>query len=197
MTALPNPRGLLRLTLTDPVAAARLLIGLNLPERALWTGLALAAALQALVFGVSGLLFPNPLPLPGILATPISFFGLVLVTLVLSVFGLYWAGRWMGGTGSLAAVLVLSVWVQMLRVGVQVLALIFSLTVPILTLFLSLAATIAGVYILLNFVNQAHGLNSLVRAFGVMVASFLIVAVGLTILLSVVGVPLQGSMIHV
>lgn len=197
MTALPDPRSLAKLTLTDPAGAARGLIGLALPMRALWTALALVAALQAILFGLSTMLFPLNLPIKGLLTTPISFFGLVLIALVLSVYGLLWAGRLMGGQGNLPGVLVLVVWVQMLRVAVQAAALVLTLILPALSLLLSLMATIAGIYILLHFVNQAHGLGSLSRAFGVLIAAFLIMVFGLSALLSLIGVPFAESLIHV
>ena len=197
MNTLPNPKSLAMRTLKDPAGAARDLIGLGLPRSALWTALALVASLQALLFGLSTMLFPLDLPMQGVLTTPISFFGLVLIALVLSVYGLVWAGRLMGGEGDLAGVLVLVVWIQMLRVLVQAAALVLTLIMPMLSLLLSLAATIAGIYILLNFVNQVHGLGSLARAFGVLVGAFLIMVFGLSVLLSVIGIPFAESLIHV
>ncbi len=197
MSALPDFRGLVGLTLRHPATAARVLIGLGLPSQALWSALALAAALQAILFTLSTMLFPVPFVVPAILSAPLSVFGLIFAALVLSVYGLLWAGRMLGGQGDLAGILVLCVWAQLLRAGLQAFGIFLSLTLPGLTPLLSLAALALGLYIFVNFINEAHGLDSPMRAFGVLAGAFVIMALGLSILLSVIGVSFEESLTNV
>lgn len=185
------------LSIKDPAEAARRLIAWNLSREVLWTGLALAAVVNTLLFSFSGLLMPGPAMVMPLFQSPFFYLGMVSVGLVLTVVMLYWAGRVLGGRGTLGDVLVVVLWLQVLRVLVQVVTLVLSLTIPMLAMLLVLAATVLGIYILLHFVDQAHRLNSLPRAGGVLILSFVLMAVALSVLLALFGGMISGDISHV
>lgn len=190
---MPDPRQLTATTLRNPAAAAQELMSLHLPRSVLWTALILMATLQALTFGVSEILIPTTAPVPLVFDSPLAFFGMAVVALALTVYSLQWTGRMLGGSGSLEDVMVIIVWIQVLRVVVQLLALVLTIVMPGLALLLVFVATILGLYILVHFVNEAHRLNSLLRASGVLVSSVIVMVLGLSIFLSLIGAPLVGA----
>lgn len=190
---LPNLRDLTAQTLTDPSAAARALIALRLPQGMLWQALVLMAVLQAMVYALSDLAVPGPPPLALLLGSPLQFFGIAMLGLILFVHAVHLFGRFLGGSGSLDDLLVVMVWLQCLRAAVQLIMLILSLTVPILAILLMFAATLFGIYITLHFVNQALQLDSLAKALFAFLGAVLMIAVGMSILLALVGAPIPGA----
>ncbi|MEO9780403.1 MAG: Yip1 family protein [Sedimentitalea sp.] len=192
-----NLRDLAVLTIKTPAEASRVLLGMDIPREALWTGLALVAVLNGLLFTLSNLLVPGPSPLPEIILVPALYTVLVAGGLVLTVYALFWTGRFMGGTGSLDDIMLTIVWLQGLRVALMVLVIVLILTVPVLSALLGFAASIYGLYILLHFIDQAHRLNSLAKSAGVLVASMAAIVLGLTLLISLFGGPISGLSAYV
>ncbi|MEY8831222.1 YIP1 family protein [Sedimentitalea sp. XS_ASV28] len=185
-------RDLAVLTIKSPAEASRVLLGLNVPREALWTGLALVAVLNGLLFALTNLLVPGPSPLPEVFLVPSLYTVLVAGGLLLSIYALYWTGRLMGGTGTLDEIMMAILWLQGLRVVLMVIVIVLIMTVPALSALLVFAASIYGLYILVHFVNQAHRLNSLPKSAGVLVASTAAILLGLTLLISLFGGPTSG-----
>ncbi|MDK3018344.1 Yip1 family protein [Pseudodonghicola flavimaris] len=179
------------LSLTRPAEAARLLIGLGLPRPVLWTALVLSAVLSALVYSLSDLIMG--VQMPGPLGMPLIFAAFVGASLLLSVVSLYWAGRMLGGTASVEAIMTLVLWMQLLRILVQVATLVLTLLSPGLALIGVFAAMLFGLYIMVHFIDVAHGLASLPRAVGVLVLSMVIMTVILFILIALLGGVLPGT----
>ena len=179
-------------SLSDPAQAARILMAMRIPRNALWTGLVLVAVLNTILAGLSDIVIHNPTPLPTIFSVPAVYFAVVTGGLVLTVYSIFWTGRMMSGKGTLEDVLVLIVWLQMLRVMVQAVTLVLFLVMPMFAALLVFAASLVGVYILVHFVDQAHRLGSVPRAAGVLIASVLLIVLGLTMLLSLVGGAFMG-----
>lgn len=194
---MPELWPLVVLSVRDPARAAQLLMAMALPRQALWLGLGLAAVLNTLLFSVSNLAFPGPGPLPGLFEGPVTYLVLVGGGLLATVVAVHRVGLLMGGRGSFDQVLVLMVWMQALRVLVQAAALLLMLSIPLLSAILVMGASLYGVFIFLHFINQAHGLGSLGRAAMVLVGSVLAIAVVLALLLTLIGGPMVGAMVHV
>lgn len=192
-----NWRDLAVMSVTDPAQAARILMALQLRRETLWTGLALAVVLNTLLFSLSGVLMPGPTPFPAAFNVPAVYLVLVAGGLLLTVYALYWIGRMLGGKASLDDVMVLVLWLQVLRIAVQIATLVLVLTIPLLALLLVLGASLVGIYITVHFVDQAHRLNSLTRAAGVLITSVLAMALVLFILLALAGGTILGSSSYV
>lgn len=185
-------RDLAVLSVRNPAQAARDLMAMGLPRDTLWTALALVAVLNTILFSLSRVIAPGPSPFPAILNSPIVYFLLVVVGLVLTIYALFWVGRGLGGKGSLDDVMVLVIWLQVLRVVVQAATMVLLLTIPILSALLVLASAIIGMYMLVHFINQAHRLESNGRSIGVLIAAMVAIVLGLSLILSLIGAPMGG-----
>ena len=185
------------MSVTNPAELARRLIAMQLSREVLWTGLALAVVANTLLFSLSGMLMPGPAGLMPMFGSPFTYLVMVTGGLILTVAAIYWAGRMLGGTGRFDDVLVTVLWMQFLRILVQVATLLLSLTIPLLAMLLVLVATMLGLYITLHFIDQAHRLNSLAKAGGTLILSILMMAVAMSVLIALFGGVFFGGVSHV
>lgn len=190
-------RQLAVVSVTNPGEAAQSLMAMHIPVRALWTALVLVAIGNTMLFTLSDQLFQAPSPLPQFFSIPFVNVLVVAIWLVLMATSIYWVGGLLGGKGTLADILVLVVWMQALRVVVQVAVLVLMFVVPILSGLLVLAAAVIGVYMLVHFIDQAHRLGSPGRAAAVLIASVLAIVVGISVLIVLVGGPNIGSTLNI
>jgi len=190
-------RQMVIMSITKPAEAARVLMAMQIPSQALWTGLALVAVLNTALFTLSNLLMPGPSPLPAIFNSPILYLAIVMAGLTLTIYGLFFVGRLFGGKGSVADIMVLIVWMQALRVLAQAATLVLVMTVPFLAMIVVFAAALVGVYMLVHFVDQAHRFGSVGRAALVLIASVLAIVVGLSLIVTLIGGPNVGSLPNV
>jgi len=182
-----NLKDLVVMSITNPAQAAQILMAQNLRRDVLWLGFALAVVLNALLFSLSNMALPTPEGVPLMIQSPVFYLGFVGGGVLATIVSIHRVGRWMGGQGSFEDVMVLMVWLQMLRVMVQALALLFALTIPLLSMLLVLGSALVGLFIFLHFVDQAHRLGSLMKAAGVLVGAVFAISVVLFILLSLLG----------
>ncbi|SEO46404.1 Yip1 domain-containing protein [Salinihabitans flavidus] len=181
-------------TIRAPARAGAMLMETNLPRATLWSALVLACILNTLIFFVSTALFPAPsagmlLPLS---SSPVMVLTLLLATTVLTIIMLFWGGRALGGAARFEDVLGMITWLQFMRLAVQVAALVFMFLLPGLAALLVMGAGIYGIWILLNFMNVAHGFDSLGRSAMLLVVALIGISIGLTLLLSLIGVTAMG-----
>lgn len=183
---------LVQTSLTQPRAAARLIVDMALSREILWTALALVAILNTflvlLIIGTSG----STMPLPGYFNSPLALFILIAGLTVVYVHTMYWSGLAIGGKGSLLDVLSVVVWFQVLRALAQIAVIILSVLMPAFGALLSLVIAVWGLWIFLNFLTSALNLNSPWHALAVLILAFLGLVVGLGILLSLLGGMAQG-----
>ncbi len=197
MMTLTGLRNLAVLTVTRPADAARALVAMQFPREVLWTALFLAVILNTLLYSVSNMLAPAPSPFPALFAIPAVYLVIIGTGLVLSIYSIHWIGRMMGGQGSLNDVMTLIVWLQYMRIAVQVATLVLAVTIPVLAALLVLAASLMGLWIMLNFVDQGLRLDSLGRAAVVLIGSVFAIAVLVSVLLTLVGGTLLGPAAYV
>ncbi len=179
------------LALRNPREAAEQIMEWQLSRDVLWTALALAAAVNTLIFSLGLILHPTP-GIPTFFTSPLAMFVLLAGVLVVTTHGLYWTGRAIGGDGDLGDVLALLVFLQFLRIIAQVVIFVLMFVSPSLTALASLATGIIGFWLLLNFIAAAFHFPTLGRAFGVLLIAMVGVVLGLSLLLSIVGIAAQG-----
>lgn len=185
------------MSVRDPASAARILLGMGFDIKSLWRALVVVSIGNTLLYSLSILMFPDSTPLSHFLSTPFVYFAIVAGGLTLTSVSITWVGRKMGGTGRLADIMVLIVWMQALRLVVQVVVLVLVFVLPTLSALLVMAAGLIGIYMLVNFIAQAHGFQSKGRAAVVLIASMLAIMVGLTIILSLLGGVATGTLPNV
>lgn len=189
-----------RLAMTSvrkPAEAAQTLMAMGFDSRTLWSALVLVAIGNTLLYSLSTILFPEPTPMSAMLNTPFVYFAIVAGGLSLTAVSITWVGNRMGGKGRLVDVLVLVVWMQVLRLVVQGVVLVLVFVMPALSALLVLAAALIGIYMLVHFIDQAHGFQSTGRSAFVLIASMLAIVVGLSLILSLFGGFATGMMPNV
>lgn len=180
------------LSVTDPRAAARQLMGFGFSRTVLWSGLALTVLCNAIVFSLGNLITPPAGPMPGFMASPFVFAAFLFSGLVVTIFGLHWTGRMFGGSGTLPDIIVLMSWLQVLRLMVQIAMLVLIPILPGLAALAMLATALIGLWIIVHFVDEAHGFGNLFKSFGVILFAIIAVAIGLSIMLTLIGVGAGG-----
>ena len=180
-----NFRALLSRTLFAPREAAAHILALDLPRQWLWTALALMVVLNAISHALSLQLSPpDPavaLAIPPVFRSPVLFAGFLFVSLTVTIFALSWTGRLLGGAAAPDDILALTVWLQVLRLLLQlaVTLLILMSFPPFPVMLLVLVASFWGLVILVAFVDAAHRFDNLLKSFGVLVLSMIATVVAL------------------
>lgn len=188
---------LFMLTLRDPPAASDVILGWNLSKEAMWTAIALVSVVVTILSTVSNIILPVPAPLNAIVGSPFIYFIIAAGGFVATVHAIYWTGRMLGGRGRLEDLMVLLLWLQAMRAVAQVAVLVTLVIAPILASFLVLLIAIATIWVFINFISIGLHLNSMVRAIVVLVVAALALIIGLSFLLSLIGVSAVGVPLNV
>lgn len=184
-------------TAIAPRKAAARLISIGLSRNVLWQALILMIVLNAIVYWIGTTAAPSGQPLPPMLATPFMFALTLGCGAVVTVFAVTFVGKWLGGEARLDDVLVLITWLQLLRLLVQLAAMVLSVLVPGLALLALMAINIYGLWVFANFIDVAHRFNSPLKAFGVILMAGMGIAIGLAVMLSLIGATAIGVSAHV
>lgn len=191
---------LLRTSLQNPREAAKLVIAMGVPERALWIALALVVVLTSLV--MSAVLQAVPLPeddLGQILAASPLFASPIAATIIrmgqaiLAVYLVFWVGRTLGGQGTLQDVLGVITLLQIvsfvLLTGITLVGFVF----PLLSSMAFLAFIGWLLWSVITYIDEAHEFENMFKAVGVLFISFIGVIIGMSLLMAVVGGLFLGS----
>jgi len=190
---------LVRQTLFEPRDAAQRIVSSGLSARDGWLALALMAVLNTLVYSLSARLNPPADPamsemMGPALGAPLVFAAALFAALALTAVAFMQAGRALGGTATTTDMLVLLAWMQALRLMVQVVLVVLALAMPALAGIVVIVAAVWGLWILLAFMAEAHGFESLWRAAGALAIAFAGLVFGLSLLFSLVGMRVAGGM---
>ena len=178
---------LLRLSFQAPRDAARQVLGLNLGRDALWTALALVAIANTFLMYLGNQpSTTSAVPLPGYFAQPLALFILSAGSMVVFVHAIYWAGKAIGGEGSLMDVLAVVVWFQVVLSIAQVAVILVAIAVPALGALLSVVVLVWGLWLFLNFVAEALQMASPWQALATLIVAFIGLVLGIGILTALV-----------
>ena len=181
-------------TMRDPRSGAARILGMNLPVQALWIALSLISVITSGV--VAALVQAAPIPegeLGEILkASPVYSSPLIFAVMqwgraVLSVFMLYWVGRGLGGHGAVSDVLAVMTLLQGVSFILVAFCVLLGLVIPIVSSLGLLVFIVWWMWAVSNMLDVAHGFDSPLKAFGVMVIAIFGVVVGLSIIMGVIG----------
>jgi hypothetical protein len=174
-------------TLVNPAQAARAVLAYAVPGQAVWLALVLIAVLNGLYYSMllpglasAGLISQQLVSAPLMVALfiVVVFFGMVGLTTL--------AGRFLGGTGDFERIGKMTVWLQALRFGAQVAISLLSLVAPFLGWIASTVLGLWGLWIVFNFVAEAHAF-SIPKAVGALVMTFFGLVMILSILSAILG----------
>jgi hypothetical protein len=174
-------------TVTAPHSVIEWLQSLQLSRSVLWHTMALIIVLNAVLFGITNLLFPPGEVLPAIFNSPLLFGVLTGTGFVFTVYAVFYIGRGFGGSATFDTVMVSLIWLQSLRLTVQVGLSVIMLVSPVFSALLAFGASLAGFWILVNFINNFQKFNNIFKALVVLIVAGLLVVIGLVCVLSLLG----------
>lgn len=177
---------LARLTVTDPAGAAKQLLAQGYGREVVWTAFALVIVANTLLVTITFLGASNE-GLQGLFASPVTFLPMLALSLVLVAGSVTLVGLLFGGKGRFEDILLLIVWLQALRVLVQMGLLVLTPISGVLSSLAAMAVSILGLWILVNFIYVAHQLDALWRAAVVFILGIIGMGIALSILLSFLG----------
>ncbi|WP_425070546.1 YIP1 family protein [Sagittula sp. S175] len=177
-----------------PRDVARLLMSTRMSREALWTAFALVVVANATVYGLSLVMDPAPAGVPVFLSTAAGYLVVEAITLGGTILALTWLGRLLGGAGRMADVALLMIWMQALNLIVQAVTSVLLPLSPEFAGIVVLAGSAIGFWIMLNFIDEAHGLGSLFKAFFVFLLSLLALGFVLSMILVLAGFTPEGMM---
>jgi hypothetical protein len=179
-------------SITAPKDAAQTVLSWRLPPAFLWQALALVAIVNAILSTLSNMVVPVSDTFSSLLLSPVVFAMIVAGGLIATVYVLTWIGKLLGGTGGFHDMLTLLIWLQVLRALAQVVLLVLLVSMPVVATFFVLFVAVATLWIFINFVQVGLGLASLGQAVAVVIASAAGVILGLSMILSLLGVTIGG-----
>jgi len=185
---------LLLTTIRDPRGGAAQVLAMKLPAQALWIALTLVSVVTSGV--VAALVQAAPMP-PGdlgrlletspVYSSPLIFAVMQWGRAVLSVFMLFWVGRALGGRGDVTDVLAVFTLLQLVSFVLVAGFTILGLIIPILASLGLLLFLVWWIWAFSNALDVAHGFDSPLKAFGVIVVSVFGVLIGLSVFMGVIG----------
>ena len=175
----------------DPAGTARWLRGMAFDRGTLYAMVTLVTVLSVLLLEVGLMLAPGETAI-----APLSPFTLTVVlgaSLIMLIFALQLTGQMLGGSGRLGQALLLVVWWQAMALVIQAAQTVLVLVLPPLAGVLTIAGLVWLVFALLHLVNVLHGFDSLPKALATVVIGVVGISFGLALLLTLIGVTLQGG----
>lgn len=171
-------------------------LDLNPPREALWTGLALVAVLNVLLLSVLQLISPVPMAFENqvFVLSPFAYVAIIGAFLTMLVLGVHYAGRLMGGVGTLAGALTIVVWFQSISLTLEAIQLVLVIISPAIASLFGMLSLGAMIWCLVNFINVLHGFSNLGKAAAAIVLALIGAAVCTGILLSIFGLGPTGAL---
>lgn len=160
-------------TVRDPQMGARWVMSSSMARSQRWETLILilvvSIILVEITFFLSGSLADAFLGGAALL-NPLVSFVIQLLFLVITVYCVYFIGKWAGGTGSFSNSILLVAWLEFVLTCLQVIQLIAFVVFPLIAALISLVNIVLFFWLLTNFVTELHGFKSKGRVFGAIFA---------------------------
>lgn len=183
------------LTLMAPREAARRIVGWQLPLSVGWLGLALISVVSALLGNVAMMLSGAEIDpqMAALLGSPMRIAGIQIAVHALTALLIFEVGRRFGGQGRLADALVLTAWVELPLIAVQLAQLVAILLLPGIDALLGLMGFGLYAVLLTLFITELHGFRSpLVVFFGIVATGFVAALVVAILMITLFGMDFQG-----
>ena len=123
----------------------------------------------------------------GFFGSPVRVALVLGVSLVMSVFAFFLAGKFLGGQGSLTDVLVVVTWWQFVGLGMSVVIMAVGALSVVLASTLSMAGNVWLLFALIGLLTGAHRFETMFKGIGTVALSLFLMAVGLMIILTLIG----------
>lgn len=155
-------KALFGLTFRDPQAAARALMGLGMPVPTRWMALALAVSVSSLLAWLAARLLGGATQVEAVVLTaqPLLMAALQFGAIALAAFLMAGVGRVFGGQGRFEDALLLTVWIEIVLLVVQLAQIAVSLVLPSVGGILGLLAIGVFMWLTVQFTKALHGFHS-------------------------------------
>lgn len=164
-------RTLIGQSLRDPDGAARTLIAQNWPVSARWMALVAAVSVSAVLAWIATVIF-SPSSAAGaagggalLMRQPMILAALQMGAILLGAGLMTSVGRLFGGTGRFEDALLLTVWIEVLLLVVQIAQLVLALVTPTMAGIVSIAALVMFLWLTVHFTRALHGFRSGFKVF--------------------------------
>lgn len=185
----PSFLHLLRDSVAEPGEFADRLLAVRPRNGVVLEAAVLVTALDALVLGaLGGGATMLPTPAGEVALSPFEHAGVLLASLLLSAAAIQVGGRLLKGRGRYPEALVLVVWLEVVALAVQLATVLAALVLPPLGALLGLLGFAVLLWCLLHFIRALHGFAGLGRAAGALLLGGLVMVLGTSILLALLGV---------
>lgn len=183
-----------RFTLVNPRQGARMVMQAGVSVQARWLAFALVAVASAILAHASFALLPADVREEVSIAAISPFVTVVLQGALMLIFmhAIVWIGRMFGGTGQFDDVMIVIVWSQFVLLALEVAQIAVQLIAPPLAAIVGFASILASLWLVTNFIAEAHQFPSVGKTFFGLVVSFLAVIFVLALILMLftnVGMP--------
>ncbi|VDS09219.1 Yip1 domain protein [Paracoccus haematequi] len=170
-------KALVGLSFRDPQTAAHALMAQGWPVQARWMALIAAVSVSALLASLAAMLVggadPEGTQVVMLSRQPMALAAMQLVAIVLAAGLMSGVGRLFGGHGRFEDALLLTVWIEVLLLLIQVVQLVLSLVLPGVAGLLGLAAIALFLWLTVQFTKALHGFrNSAKVALGLIGTAF-------------------------
>lgn len=152
-------------TFRDPAAAARQVLSLRLPRRALGHSLAFVVVTSTILTYVQGVILGVTQPIMPFASTPIALAIAQGGILLLVVHAVHRVGAALGGRGDLDGALAAVTWVEFVLLLVQLVQTFLLLVAPPVGAIVGLASIGLFLWLLTVFTAELHGFSSRWRVF--------------------------------
>ena len=182
-------------SIMEPTESARKAIEMNVARETLWTALALIAVVNVILVVLLQMISPAPVAFQeqAFALSPFGFVAIISIFLVMFVFGVFYAGQIMGGTGTLHGSLTIIVWFQSISLTLEAIQLVLVVISPAIASIFGLLSLGALIWCFLNFINVLHGFKNLGKAFAAVFIALIGTALLAGIILAVLGVGPAGG----
>jgi hypothetical protein len=183
-------------SIVEPSDSARKVIAMDLPREALWTALALVAVLNVILIAATQILSPvhGAMQQQAFALSPFGLAAIIGIFFVLFVFGTFYAGQMMGGSGTLAGSLAIIVWFQSISLTLEAIQLLLVLVSPMIAALYGLLSMGALIWCFMNFVNVLHDFKNLGKALAVIFFALVGTAFIAGVILTILGLGPVGGM---
>ncbi len=154
-----------RSSVERPRDFARYLLSLNLPLGAASLALATVALLTAVLAAIVSLVALNAGAQGMAQMSPLQWAFLQMAGMFISAGLIAYAGRWFGGIGDIKGAILLVAWAQFVLLIFQLIQVIVLVLFPPLTPILALLGIVLSLWLLVNFIAELHGFESLIKVF--------------------------------
>ena len=179
-------------SVTAPRTVARRLIDARPGTEGLFALGALVVIANTVLVVLQTALGPTDPAIARLLSQPLLFAASYAFLLALSSWVFAQAGRAVGGSASTEEVAICLIWLQALRAIVQVAMLALTFLAPLLAALVSIVASLAGLWVLLGFLAEAHRFDGLGKAALLVILGVTGMALGFSFLLTLLGVTIEG-----